>query len=88
MLVFGIFCITCTYLGVRNVSFSENLAYVLNGQPLIHSDFLNNDMNLAVLKNPVLNNCSSYSCCFCAKACLSKGGLTRRSIRDQTQNIT
>ena len=25
---------TCAYQGVKNVSFSENFAYVLNGQPL------------------------------------------------------
>ena len=29
---------TCAYQGVRNVSFSENVAYVLNGWPLRHSE--------------------------------------------------
>ena len=29
---------TCVYQGVRNVSFSENVAYVLNGWPLRHSE--------------------------------------------------
>ena len=31
--------LTCTYQGVRNVSFSENSAYVLNGWFLIDSRF-------------------------------------------------
>ena len=29
---------TCVYQGIRNVSFSENVAYVLNGWPLRHSE--------------------------------------------------
>ena len=35
------------------------------------------DMNLAVEKIPALNNSLSYSCSFCAKVCLLKGGLTK-----------
>ena len=30
---------TCAYQGVRDVSFSENFAYVLNGWPLSISNF-------------------------------------------------
>ena len=34
-------------------------------------------MTLAVEKIPTINNSPSYPCSFCAKVCLSKGGLTR-----------
>ena len=50
---------------------------------IIESDFLEyggefqEDMNLAVEKIPTPNNSPSYPCSFCAKVCLSKGGLTR-----------
>ena len=50
---------------------------------IIESDFLEygdefqQDMNLAVEKIPTINNSPSYPCFFCAKVCLSKGGLTR-----------
>ena len=50
---------------------------------IIESDFLEygdefqQDMNVAVEKTPKINNSPSYPCSFCAKFCLSKGGLTR-----------
>ena len=50
---------------------------------IIESDFLEygdefqQDMNWAVEKIPTINNSPSYPCSFCAKVCLSKGGLTR-----------
>ena len=59
---------------------------------IIESDFLEygdefqQDMNLGVEKIPTLNNSPSYSCSFCAKVCLSKGGLYSPGI--SALNIT
>ena len=53
---------------------------------IIESDFLEygdefqQDMKLRVEKITTLNNSLSYSGSFCAKVCLSKGGLTTRHI--------
>ena len=58
---------------------------------IIQSDFVEygdefqKDMNLAVEKKTTINNSPSYPCSFCAKVCLSKGGLTRHSRRKMLQ---
>ena len=60
---------------------------------IIQSDFVEygdefqKDMNLAVEKIPTINNSPSYPCSFCAKGCLSKGGLTRHSSKHYLETV-
>ena len=67
-------------VGARGIFVSDEFDAALD---IIESDFLEygdefqQDMNLAVEKIPTLNNSPSYPCSFCAKVCLSKGGLIR-----------
>ena len=50
---------------------------LIESDVLEYGDDIQQDINLAVEKIPVVNNSPSYPCSFCAKICLSKGGLTR-----------
>ena len=50
---------------------------IIESDFLEHGDEFQQDLNLAVEKILAINNLPSYSCSFCAKVCLSKGGLTR-----------
>ena len=67
-------------LAHEKYSYQDDFDAVLD---IIESDFLEygdefqQDMNLVVEKIPTINNSTSYSCSFCAKVYLSKGGVTR-----------
>ena len=56
---------------------SDAVLNIIESDFLEYGDEFQQDMNLAVEKIPTRNNSPSYPCSFCAKVCLSKGGLTR-----------